>query len=208
MKAAVGRADRIAVRQRDGRLEDRDGVVRQRADGAAGEARHALGRLDPPARHEAAERQQRIGRIDGRDRQLGVVSIDRDGPVLDPRLAVADLEQPPRADAQERVPAQPLAALDGLEEVRGRRAVIEPEERPDRRLEVGGPRGAQEQRVGVAGEPLRLGEAERVRHGHVRRLRWLRPAEPAPESKRPLVHPGRKAEPSAVPPSFGDAALS
>ena len=45
--------------------------------------------------------------------------------------AVADLEQPARTDAQERIAAEPLAALDRLEEV-GRTAVVEAEERADR----------------------------------------------------------------------------
>ena len=72
---------------------------------------------------------------------------------------------------EERVPAEPLPALDGLEEVRRRRAVVEAQERPDGRLEVGRARRAQQQRVGVRGEPLRLGQAERITRCHVRRLR-------------------------------------
>ena len=79
-------------------------------------------------------------------------------------------------DAEEGVAAEPLAALDGLEEVGRRRAVVEAEERADRRLEVGRARGAQQQRVGVRGEALRLRQAERIRCGHVRRLR--RPVRP------------------------------
>jgi hypothetical protein len=47
------RADRVALGQRDGRLERRDRVVGERADRAAGEPRHALGRLDAAARDEA-----------------------------------------------------------------------------------------------------------------------------------------------------------
>ena len=118
-EGGCGRPDGIGVRERDARLEDRDGVVGQRPDGAAGEARHALGRLDTTPAHEATEREQRVGRVDGRDRQLGVVSIDGDGPVLDARLAMAHFEQPTRADAQERVAAQALPSLDRLEEVGG-----------------------------------------------------------------------------------------
>ena len=64
-------------------------------------------------------------------------------------------------------------------------AVVEAEEGADRRLEVGRPRRAQQHRVGVAGEALRLGQAERVRGGHVR-------ASGASENqKRPFV-PGTK----------------
>ena len=52
--------DRIAVGQRDGRLERRDGVIREGADRAAGEPRHALDRQDPAARHELADRRERV----------------------------------------------------------------------------------------------------------------------------------------------------
>ena len=75
-----------------------------------------------------------------------------------------DLEQPPRADAQEAVPPEALAALDGLEQVGGRRAVVEAQEGADRRLEVGRARGAQQDRVGRAGEALGFGQAQRVGH--------------------------------------------
>ena len=57
-----GRPDRVALRQRDGRLEDRNRVVGERPDAAAGEARHALGRRDAAARDELANRLERIGR--------------------------------------------------------------------------------------------------------------------------------------------------
>ena len=112
--------------------------------------------------------------------------------------AVADLEEPARADAEERVAAEPLAALDRLEQV-GRAAVVEAQEGADRGLEVGRTRGAQEDRVGVGGQALRLRQAERIgcRHrGWPRRI------------KNDRSSPGRKVVPSAVPPSFGDAALS
>src|SRR4029077_9480249 len=56
-------------------------------------------------------------------------------------------------------------ALDGFEEIR-RAAVIEPEEGADRRLEVSRTRRAQEDRVRVGGDSLRLREADRVRCGH------------------------------------------
>ena len=55
--------------------------------------------------------------------------------------AVADLEEAAWADAQERVAAEPLAALDGLQQVSGI-AGIEAQERADRCLEVSGARRA------------------------------------------------------------------
>ncbi len=76
-------------------------------------------------------------------------------------LAVADLEEAARTDAQERVAAEPLAALDGLEQV-GRTAVVEAEEGADRGLEVGRAGRAQQDRVGGARQALRLGQAERI----------------------------------------------
>ena len=57
-------ADRVALGERDGRLEGRDRVVGERPDGAAGEARHALGRLDAAARDEGADGRQRVGDVD------------------------------------------------------------------------------------------------------------------------------------------------
>ena len=137
------------------------------------------------------------------DRQVRAVGVDGHRPGLRPGEPVADLEQPARPDPEERVPPETLAALDGLEEVGGGRPVVEPEERADRRLQVGRAGGAQEQRVGVAGEALRLGQAERIGCRH---RGGLRAACPARIRKRPVV-PGRKVVPSAVPPSFGDAAL-
>ena len=165
------RADGIGVRHGHRRLEDRHCVVGERTHGAAGEAGHALGRLDPPSTDEGAERRERVGPVAGLDRQLRVVSINRHRPFLDARPPGADLEQPARTHAEERVPPESLAALHGFEEVRRRRAVVEPEEGADRRLEVGRAGRAQEQRVRVRGEPLRLGQAERIGACHVRRLR-------------------------------------
>ena len=78
---------------------------------------------------------------------------------------VTDLQQPPRADAQEAVPAQPLPALDGLEQVRGRHAVVEAEEGADGRLEVRRACGTQQDSVGATGEALGLGQAQRIGHG-------------------------------------------
>jgi len=99
-----------------------------------------------------------------------------------------------------------LPALDGLQQVGGRGAVIEPQEGPDGRLQVRRTRRAQKDGVRGGGQALRLGEAERVGHGGgpsaARRLGCRR----APENqKRPGSSlPGRKVVgPSAVPPTFG-----
>ncbi len=136
MKAAVGTPTGSRSGQRHGRLEGGHRVVRERADRAAGEARHPLGRLDPAARDEGADRRERIGRLARLDRQVGRVGRHGDRSGLDPGRAVADLEQTPRPDAQERVATEALPALDGFEQVRGT-AVIESQEGTDRRLEVG-----------------------------------------------------------------------
>ena len=159
-----------------------------------------VGRLDPAARDEGADGGQRVGR--GRpSRSAGRAnrSARSTGRVWIRAQAVADLEQPARPDAEERIATEPLAALDRFEQV-GRAAVIEPEEGPDRRLEVGRARGAQEDRVGVGGEALRLRQADRI--GCASSLGWPR------ENQNDHSSPGRKVVPSAVPPSFGDAALS
>ena len=171
-------ADRVALGERHGRLEGGDRVVRQRTDGAAGEARHPVGRLDAAARDECPDGVERVGRGDGLDRQVGRIGRLGHRAGLDPGQAVADLEQPARPDAEERIATEPLPALDRFEEV-GRSAVIEPEEGADRRLEVGRARGAQEDRVGVGGEPLRLRQADRVCCGHR--------SVASGESKRPFV---------------------
>ena len=162
MKAAVGTPTGSRSGQRHGRLEDRDRVVGERADGAAGEARHALGRLDAAARDEGPDGVERVRRLERLDRQVRRVGRDGDRPGLDPGQAVAHLEQAPRPDAEERVAPEPLAALDGFEQV-GRAAVVEAEEGADRGLEVGRTRGAQQDRVGVGGEALGLRQADRVR---------------------------------------------
>src|SRR3972149_2938021 len=67
-------------------------------------------------------------------------------------------------------------------------------EGPHRRLQVGVAGGPEEDRVGVARQAPDLAEAEWARHRHLRG---------PPGIKRPSVLPGRKAEPSAVPPAFG-----
>ena len=190
-------ADRVVVRERDGGLEGRHGVVGDGPDGAAGEPWHPVGRFDPAAADELADRVERIGRGVRLDRQVGGVGRDRDGSGLDPGATVADLEESARADAEEGVAAQPLAAFDRLEEV-GRIAVVEAQEGTDRGLEVGRARGAQADRVRVAGEPFGLAQADWISGGH----RW------ASRIRYDRSSPGRKVVPSAVPPSFGDAALS
>ena len=154
-------ADRVAIGQRHRRLEGRHGVVRERPDRAAGEARHALGRLDAAARDEGTDGGQRVGAVERLDGQVGRVDGLGHGPSLDAGQPVADLEQSARTDAEERVAPEPLAALDRFEEVGGP-AVVEPEEGADRRLEVRRPRGAQQDRVRVGGQALRLRQADRV----------------------------------------------
>ena len=114
--------------------------------------------------------------------EIGGVRRDRDRTGLDPGEAVADLQEAARADAQERVATQALAALDALQEVGGA-AVVEAQERADGGLEIRRPRGAQQDRVGVGGQTLRLRQADRIGCGH--RGRPLR------IKKRPFV-PGTK----------------
>ena len=193
MKAAIGTPTGSRSGQRHARLERRDRVVGQRADGPAGEAGHALDRQDPAARHERADGRERVrggGRLAG---QARVVGRDGHGPGLDVGLAVADLEEPARTDAQERVPPEALAALHGFEEI-GRAAVVEAEQGADRGLEVGRTGRPQQDRVGGTREALRLRQTERIGCGH--------PGEPL-RIKNGQSSQGRKAEPSAVPPSFG-----
>ena len=93
-------ADRIALRQRDGRLEGRHRVVGDGTDRTAGEARHPVARLDAPTPHEVADGVERVVAIGRLDRQVRAVRGDRDGARLDTRLAVAHLEQPPRPDTR------------------------------------------------------------------------------------------------------------
>ena len=115
--------------------------------------------------HERADGGERVGDLGDVDRQVRRVDGHRHRAGLGPGHAVADLEQPARADAEERIASEPLAALDRFEEVR-RAAVVEAQERADRGLEVGRTRRAQQDRVGVAGQTLRLGQAERIRRRH------------------------------------------
>ena len=112
-------ADRIALGQRHAGLEGGDRVVRQGADRPTGEPRHALDRQDPAARHERPDGLERVRGRGRLGRQVAVVGRDRDRAGLDVGQAVADLQQPARADPEERVPPQPFAALDRLEQVGG-----------------------------------------------------------------------------------------
>ena len=70
MKAAVGTP--TGSRSGSGTVGSKadDRVVGERADGAAGEPRHALGRLDAAARHERADGGERIGAVERLDRQV------------------------------------------------------------------------------------------------------------------------------------------
>jgi hypothetical protein len=110
--------------------------------------------------------------------------------------AVAHLQEAARTDAQEAVPAEALAALDGLQEIRGSRAVVEPEKGTDRRLEIGVAGRAETDRVHAAGEALDLAEAERVLGGH--RPRTSRDNE---TDLRPLGTNGRFDHPRCHPTS-------
>ena len=140
-----------------------------------------------------AEGLERVGRVELVDREVRRVVDDADRPVLDPGPAVPDLEEPPRPDAEERVAAEPLSALDGFEEVGRGRPVVEAQERADGRLEVGRARGAQEDGVGRRRVALGLGQAERVRAAVHRRHRLCcRPGRYGPGIKNDLRPPGTK----------------
>ena len=155
MNAASGHADRVASGSGTVGSNELIGVVGEHAHGAADEARHVRQWRHPAARHEAAQRLERIG---GR-RHLGDELrrvLDADGSGAGDGLAVANFEEAARQDAQEGIAAQALAALDRLEQVGGR-AVVEREEGADRSLEVRVARGAQQHGVVVGGEALGLG---------------------------------------------------
>ncbi len=158
-------ADRVALREPDRGLECGHGVVRDSADGAAGESGHPVGGLDAAGADEIADGVERISRFGRLDREVGRVGRDGDRSRLDPGTAVADLEKAARADPEERVAAETLPAFDRLEEI-GRVAVVEAEECADRGLEVGRTRGAQADRVRAAGEPFGLAQADGVGCGH------------------------------------------
>src|SRR5258707_965562 len=82
------------------------------AGGAAGDPRHPLAGLDFAGRPEGANRLGGVERGSRGGGQARVVGIDAQWALLDHPPAVPDLEQPPRPDAEERVPPEPLAALD------------------------------------------------------------------------------------------------
>ncbi len=158
-------ADRIVLRQRDAGLERGDGVVRKRADGTAGEPGHPLNGEHASTRDEPPDGIERVRSVVDDDRQVRGVDRDRDGAGLDAGAAVADLQQPAWADPDERVAAEPLSPFDRLEQVGGS-AIIEAEERSDRRFEVCRARRAQQDRVGVGSQTLGLGQAERIHRRH------------------------------------------
>jgi len=188
-----GSTDRVTIRQWDGRLERGHRVVGERTHGAAREPRHPFGWLDATARDEAPDRIERIGRGAALDREIRGVAFDRHRSSEGSGDPVAKLEQPPRPDAQEGIPTQSLAALDGLEEVGRRGSVVEPEERPDRRLEIGRAGRAQQERVGVAGETLCLGQTERIGCCHRACLRATGPTLGfRPRNQKRPVRPGTK----------------
>jgi len=169
---------------------------------------------DAPLRQEGAQGHERIGGGAGLGRQVGRVGVHADRPGLDRGLPVADGQQAPWADAHEGVAAEPLAALDGFEQ-EGRASVVEAHEGTDRGFEVRAAGSRQQDRVGRAGQPPDLAKTERIFERHLlcgasgyracpsvrrasqarRRIAW--------ESKRPSSL-GRKVEPSAVPPAFGN----
>ena len=170
---------------------------------------------DAALRHEVAQGRQRVGGGERLGRQVGREVVTPTGRRLDRGHAVADGQQAPRADAHEGVAAQPLAALDGLEQ-EGRAAVVEAHEGADRGLEVGAAGGRQQDRVGRAGQLPDLAKTERIFECHVR-CGASGSAAPAPRPPRPvqarrriagnqndLSSLGRKVEPSAVPPAFGN----
>ena len=155
-------ADRVGVGQRDGRLEDRHRVVGEGADGAAGEARHALEREHPAPADERAQRGQRIGGRKPLDRQVGSIGVDAQRPGLDRRHPVADLEQAARPDAEEAVAAR---AARRPRPTRGGR--------PGRRRRAAGtPRSASRgrRRGSPAGGSCRRSPARRLRRGQAERI--------------------------------------
>ena len=95
------------------------------------------------------------------------VSIGRSGRSRDgdrPGLEMAGRRGPRAGGADRRRGTSSARGARRPRRTRGgrRAAVVEPEERADRRLEVGRARGAQEDRVGVGGEALRLRQADRI----------------------------------------------
>ena len=180
----------------DGRLEGGDGLIAERADRAAGETGHALGREDLAPGDEGSEGGQRVrgrGLDDGQVRRV-VHDADRSG--RGSGETVADLQEPARTDAKEAVAAQALPSLDGFQQVGGGHAVVQAQEGTDRGLEVRRARGPQEDRVRGGGQASRFLEAERVGHdGRSSRIR-KRPSSSLPGRK--VVDPPRCHPRSAV----------
>jgi hypothetical protein len=147
LEGGHGDADRVAVRQRHSRLESGDRVVGERADRPAREARNPLVGQDAALRQEVAQCGERVWSADRLRRQVRGEVEDTHRPGLDRGLSVADRQQAPRPDSQERVSTEPLATFDGLEQ-EGRAPVVEAHEGADRGLEVRIARGREKDRVG------------------------------------------------------------
>ena len=160
-------ADRVARRQRNGRLESsrrrRRRARRPRRPGTAGCSSRGRCGASAVKRRSASSGSGDLERL-RREVRGEVVHAHR--PALDRGRAAADGQQAPRAHAQERVAAQALAALDGLEQ-EGGAAVVEAHERADGGLEVGVAGGSQQDRVGRARELPDLLETERIADCHV-----------------------------------------
>ena len=163
MNAAIGTPTGSRVGQRHARLEDRDRVVGERTDRAAGETGHALRSAATRRRgHERPERRERVGDARLSIGQVGIVVPDADRPGLDPGDAVAR----PRAGAADRRPG--TSSARGARRPRRTRAGM-----PGRRRRGGGMRrsGSRDRPSRVArrrivsalpDEAFRLAEAERV----------------------------------------------
>ena len=166
----------------------------------------STGRTRPP-RHERAERGQRVRR-----RRLGPAGPARTSSTLSGRVWI--VAWPSRTSSRRRGPtprkriaAQPLAALDRLEQV-GRR----PPSSRRRNAPIGVSRSAARvaRRRIVSALPARRFASVRLSGSVVVMCRWppaVGGSGAPPENQNDLSSPGRKVVPSAVPPSFGDAAL-
>ena len=121
MNAASRDADRVALGQRDASARTRR-RRRRRARPTAPPVKRGIPSVGRTRRRGTKARSAASGsgvvdrrRPAGRARRSGPST----GRVWIAGHAVADLEQPPRADAEERVAPEPLAALDRLEQVGG-----------------------------------------------------------------------------------------
>ena len=113
------------VLQRD-RLEPRGRVVAEISDGSAGEPRQLGHERRAEVRHHLAQHV---------DELLGF--LGRHARLLDDRLAVARAKHDERILAEERVPADVLAAFDAFEQERIVGVFGNPQERRHRRQEIG-----------------------------------------------------------------------